>query len=131
MRTIDKILEYKLIPLEIHSLESAWIINGCWAKWWQSFDEILKFNISEIPWFDEKESTDLYEDIRYICFEHDIDYRFQKWFCKSNYKFARKIYKLLTLCKAWRVKRRWAFDVALIAFTLLQKFWKKAYLVNK
>lgn len=122
MKTIDKILEYNLTELEIFHLEIWEIINWCWAKWWPNFDKILKDMIEIIPWFNEFKKNKLYEDIRKICFEHDIDYRFQKWFYKVNYKMANKIYKLLHWAKFSH-----RMSIKITCFILLNRNWKEAY----
>lgn len=122
MRTIKKILEYNLNKKEKYNLEKCYIINWCWAKWWQNFDKIIKNNIEIIPNFNKSKKYKLYQDIREICFEHDIDYRFQKWFYKANYKMARRLYKLLHWAKFSH-----RFSVKIICFVLLSKYWKAAY----
>lgn len=122
MRTIKKILEYNLNKKEKEHLELCWIVNWCWAKWWQNFDEILKDNIKLIPGFNKSKKYRLYQDIRDICLEHDIDYRFQKWFYKSNYKMAQKLYKLL-----YWAKYSHRLSIKIICFVLLSKHWKEAY----
>lgn len=122
MKTIEKILEYKLTSEEISCLEEAWIINGCWWKGWISFDKILRDNLELIPWFDKEKAFKLFTDIKLICFEHDIDFRFKKWFMKSNFKMWVKIFQLLYWCPF-----KYRFSIASIVFVLLTKYWKKFY----
>ena len=126
MRSIDKILEYSLTKQELGALFYWEIVNGCWWKWGISFDKILKDNLEIIPWFGKKKSEKLYEDIRMICVEHDIDFRFSKGFYKSNYKFASKIYKLLHWAKFSH-----RFSIKFICFFLLCKYWKAFYFIKK
>lgn len=127
MKTIETILEYKLSSEEISNLLNCWIMNGCGGKWWQNFDKILKDNLALIKWFDIKKQNLLFYDIRLICYEHDIDFRFKKWFFLSNFKFAKKVYKLLIFAKKKWVNKKQAFSIALIIFILLNRYWKKFY----
>ena len=128
MKTIRKILDYDLSSYEIDALISCEIVNWCWWKWWFNFDKVIEQNIEIIPWFNQKKSKKFFDDLRMICIEHDIDFRFKKWFYFSNYVFANKLYKLIR----WSKKKKWAtrrqaFSVSLIAFVLLCKYWKQFY----
>ena len=124
MKTINTILEYNLTSEEITCLEEAWIVNWCGGKWWVDFDKILRDNLEIIPWFDKEKAFNLFTDIKLICFEHDIDFRFKKWFYLSNFMFAKKIFKLL---HKFPIKYR--FSIAWICFVLLNRFWKEFYFV--
>ena len=126
MKTINTILEYNLTSEEITCLEEAWIVNWCGCKWWVNFDKILRDNLEIIPWFDKKKAFNLFTDIKLICFEHDVQFRLWLWFYKSNYKFAKKIYKLLYWCPF-----KYRFSVAWICFILLNRFWKEFYFTKK
>ena len=127
MRAIDNILEYNLTEREKYYLVTSNIINWCWAKWWVNFDKTIKQNIKIIPWFNKEKWDNLFQDIREVCYEHDIEFRFKKWFLKSNYKFAKKLYKLLRGSKNKWITKKQAFWVSFIAFILLTKYWKEAY----
>ena len=131
MRTVDKILEYHLTELEINHLFISWIINWCWAKGWINFDKIIEWNIRLIPMFNNDKARQLFQDIRQICYEHDLDFRFKKWFYKSNYKFARKLYRLLREAKIEWVTKGQAWWISTTAFYLLNKNWKPAYNLTK
>lgn len=122
MKTINQILEYNLTIKEKEHLYLCWIVNGCWWKGWKNFNKILKDNIDRIPWFDKEKADKLYNDIRDICLEHDIDYRFKKWFYKSNYRMSKKLYKLLSWAKFSH-----RLSVKLITLFFLCKYWKKFY----
>ena len=126
MKTINKILEYNLTEIEIFKLQESWIINWCGWKWWQDFDKILKDNIEFLPWFNKWKSEKLYSDIRAICFEHDIDFRFKKWFYKSNFKMAKKLFLLL----AWaKISHR--ISISIITFYFLSRYWKNFYYTKR
>lgn len=125
MRTIQKITSYNLSAYEISCLLESEIINWCWWKNSFSFDKILKDNLQLIPGFDTKKSEELYQDIKIICFEHDIDFRFWIWFFKANFNFWKKIFKLL-----YWAKFSYRLSIALICFILLMKHWKKFYFVK-
>ena len=131
MKTIEKILEYNLNTKEIYWLKYWEIINWCWWKGWQDFNKILKDNLALIKWFDIKKQNYLFYDIRLICDEHDVEFRFKKWFYMSNFRFAKKIYKLLTLAKKKWITKKEAFIIASIVFVLLNRFWKEFYFTKK
>ena len=121
MRTIKKILEYDLTSSQIDYLKKAWIINWCWWEWWFNIEPLIKDYIENISWYDKEKWKKLFEDIRQICYEHDIDFRFKRWFYYSNYIFAKKIYKLFH--KLWN-----QFKISFLVFVLLNKYWKKYYI---
>lgn len=123
MRTITKILDYDLSSYEKEALLSCWIANGCGWKGGTNFDKILKDNIKYFPWYDPKKANRLLQDLKEICIEHDVDFRFKKGFYSSNYIFAKKIFKLL---KKWVSFRR-RFWLTLLVFILLCKYWRKFY----
>jgi hypothetical protein len=125
MRTIGKITTYQLTDQEIKALYYWEIINWCWGKWGVNFDTILKQNIQLIPGFNEQKSEQLMQDIRMICFEHDIDFRFWNWFYKANYRFAKKMFKLLTW--ATPKQRLW---IAALCFYFLNKYGRKFYYIK-
>lgn len=129
MRTIDTILEYNFNPLEIEGLLSSGIINGCGWSWGFKFDNIVPIIIEEIKkikGFNPKKLEKFINDVKKICYEHDIDFRLKRGFYYSNFKFAFKLYKLL---KKWvsRKKRIW---IAFFAFTLLNIWGKKYYFLK-
>jgi hypothetical protein len=126
MKTIEKITTYQLTDKEIQWLYYSEIVNGCWWKWGVNFDTILKQNIQLIPGFNEHKSEQLMQDIRMICFEHDIDFRFKKWFYKANYRFAKKMFKLLT----WATPKQ-RFWIAALCFYFLNKYGRKFYYIKK
>ena len=121
-RTINKILwdEY-LSKIEIEVLKSNWIINWCWWKDWFNFDSVMD-NIKSFKWFKRKKLQQLKEDIKQLCYIHDLDFHWQKWFYKSNFKFAYRLAKLLTF--TWFFER---FMIFIITFWLLNKYWKEYY----
>ena len=123
---MSKILEYNLTDSEKEFLFLSWIINWCGWKWWTNFDKIIKDNITVIPWFDKKKANKLYKNIRSICYEHDIDFRFKRWFYKSNYKMAKKLYKLLFWAKFTH-----RMSLFFICFYLLCKYGKRFYYIKK
>ena len=123
---MKKILEYNLTSEEISCLEEAQIINWCGGKWWQDFNKILQDNIEIIPWFNKEKAFKLFTDIKLICFEHDIEFRFKKGFHMSNYRFAKKIYKLFHWCPF-----KYRFSIAWICFVLLNRYWKEFYFSKK
>ena len=126
MKKINSILEYKLTSFEIEALQQWEIINWCGGKWWQDFNKILEDNLELIPWFNKKKAKNLYLDIKLICYEHDLQFRLWLWFYKSNYKFAKKIFKLLHWCPY-----KYRFSIAWICFVLLNRFWKEFYFSKK
>jgi len=123
MRKVIQLLEYNMTSDEKEALLSIWIINWCWWKWWVNFSEKLNDYIVLLPKYNQEKWRKLIEDIKEFCHEHDIDYRFKKWFYYANYKFAYKIFKLL---KSWVClnDRIWLF---ILVFTLLNKYWEKYY----
>lgn len=127
MRTIEKILEYNLTNEEKEALVLWGIINGCWGKWWFNFDKFIDDNICFIPWFDQKKKKKFFADLKEICFEHDCDFRFKKWFLYSNFKFVRKIYLLITRAKKKWAKKKHAFVWTLTLFILMNRYGKEFY----
>jgi hypothetical protein len=121
MKTIDKIIPYKINDYQVEYLRNAWIIN--WIGWnWQNIETIL---LNVIKWaygFDNNKSKKLLWDIRILSYYHDIDYFFKMWFYKANFKFSYRLFKLLY----WDtiINRIWIF---LFAFYVLNKYWKDYY----
>lgn len=123
MSKIKEILEYNFSEYEIACLNEAEIINGCGWKWGVDFDDIVQTLFKYSEWYDEKYFVELWKDFTFICNEHDIWFRLQLWFFKSNLKMCIKVYKLI---KSWAGKKE-AFIVASTIFALLQKYWKEFY----
>lgn len=117
---MSKILEYNLTQEQISFLRQAGIYNGVWWEW-QNIESIILQNIELLPWYDPEKAEALLEDIRSIAVEHDIQFYFKMWFYKANFKFAKKLFHLLH----WSPWKR--FAISLIAFILLNRYWKKFY----
>ena len=122
MKTINTILEYNLSEEEVEGLLACGIINWCWAKNWFSFDEFIMREIQYLPVFDESKKQELFCDLKRICMEHDLDYRVNKWFRKSNYTMAKKVYSLVH----W-LPFRYRLAIFLTLYILLNRYWKEAY----
>jgi hypothetical protein len=121
-KTIDNILVYNLSSEEHEALLACGIINWCWGEWSFSFDTFMESNIEILSCFDSEKKTELLCDLRQICFEHDIDFRFQKGFMKSNFVMAWKVKQLLYWIPP--IKR---IAICLILFILLTRYWRKFY----
>lgn len=124
MRTIQSLLEYNLTEYEKSCLDKAGVINGIGGEG-QNIEKILLQNIELLPGYDINKAERLLEDIRELSVEHDIQYFFKTGFYSANYKFAKKLFHLLH----WSGYKR--FAIALIAFIILNKFWKKFYFCKK
>ena len=120
---IDKVLQYNFNDQEEACLIAAWIINWCWWAWWQDFDKTIKTFLESLSSFDKTQAKKLYEDIKKICWEHDVDFRLKVWFTKANYRMSKKVYLLIN---KWAWKRK-SFSLACIIFLLLQKYGQKYY----
>ena len=127
MRKSEAILEYNFTKDEEQSLFFCEIANWCWGKWGMNFDKIIAKNIRYIPTYNLEKKKKFLKDLKRICVEHDVDFRLKLWFYKSNYKFAKKIYKLM---KSWTTFKE-RFWVAFLCFTLLCKYWRKFYSVKE
>ena len=121
IRTIEIISDYDLSSEEIEALLSCWIINWCGGKNWLSFDNFFE-KIEELKSFNSFKLWSLKNDIKVVCYEHDIDYRFKKGFYSSNYRMTKKVYQLLNWTTG--VDR---FFICVALFFLLNKYWKKYY----
>jgi hypothetical protein len=122
MKTIQKIIPYKINDYQVEYLRNAWIIN--WIGWnWQNIETILLHLIKWAYGFDNNKSKKLLWDIRVLSYYHDIDYFFKMWFYRANFLFAYRLLKLLHWDKWYH--RIWIF---LFTFFMLNKFWKKYYL---
>lgn len=122
MRTIDKVLKYNLSSEETESLLDCGIINWCWGEWGFSFDDLLESNLKHLTVFDPEKLTELKWDFKRICYEHDIDFRFQIGFRKANYRMARKIFAVL-YWTPWKVR----YGVSIGTYLWLCKYGKKYY----
>ena len=122
VKTIDNILKYSLKEEEIEALLACWIINWCWWEWSFSFDDFIENNLEYLPYFDMDKKQELLCDLKRICYEHDIGFRFNIWFTKANIIMCIKVYKLLYWIPP--IKR---IAICLILFILLQRHWKKFY----
>ena len=124
-RTINKILwKNKLWKIQREYFLKKWIINWCWWKDWFNFDKIFD-NISEFKNFNIHYISQLKEDIKEICYVHDLDFYFQRWFYKSNLKFAYRLARLLSF--AWFIEK---IVIFIITLSLLNKYWKKYYITK-
>lgn len=94
-RTINSILSYNLSNEETEALLMSWIINGCWGEGSFSFDEFTEKNIEVLWYFDIDKKVELLADLKRICYEHDIDFRFKKGFLKSNLIMVLKVRSIL------------------------------------
>jgi hypothetical protein len=121
MRTIHSILEYNLTEREKIALFEAWIINGIGGEW-QNIEAVLRANIELLPWYDNNKADSLFKDIQELAVEHDIQFKFKMWFRYSNYKFAKKLFHILHWSSFWK-----RLAVAIIAYILLTRYWKKFY----
>ena len=115
MRTIDRLIEYPLTPLQKHHLREAQIINGIGGEG-ENIEWILMENIKLITRYDKDKAESLLNDIRELSYDHDLQYFLKLGFYKSNYKFAKKLFHLLH----WSPLKR--FAIACIAFIILNRF---------
>jgi len=129
MKTIERILDYDLKEEEVEGLLIWGMINWCWAKKGFSFDDLLDKGfkllpkkIKDLECFDEEKRLELLCDLKRICYEHDIDFRFQKGFVTSNYVMAKKVYRLVH----W-LPLKYKTGLALVIFMWLNKYAKAAY----
>ena len=120
MRLINKILRYNFTETQKKEMLKSWIVNWCWGKWWFRFDDFIQDNIKYFPNFIK--SNNFINDVYELCIEHDYDFSNNKWFYKSNYYFARWIFKLT----GWTTIMH-RLMLSLIIFLLLCKYWKKYY----
>lgn len=127
IKTIDKLLKYKLNRTERRTLTKYKIINGCWWSWGFKFDNVFDL-ISEMEFyknFDSEMLNQLKIDIKKLCEEHDIDFSIYKSkirFYLANFKLAYWIFKLLNWANIY--ERTFAFSGI---FIWVNKFWKKYY----
>jgi hypothetical protein len=124
MSTIKSILEYNFTEEHKEALLSAWIVNWCGGEWAFRFDDFIETNIGTLPYFDMKKKRRLLQDLKEICYEHDADFFFKKGFYISNYKMARKVYKLFHWV-TWKIR----FTTCLALFILLCRYGKRFYRV--
>ena len=123
MRTIEKISRYDLSKTDIFKLKKEWKINWWGWKGWVNFSKIIENNLKNFHNFNDKKLIKLWKDIQVLCFEHDLDYFYKKWFYLSNFIFARWIARLI---KNWaNIFER--FLIFFITFHLLNKFGRKYY----
>jgi hypothetical protein len=121
MRTIQSILSYKLNTEQINLLKQSGIYNWIGGEW-ENIEDLLVMAIELIPWFDIVKTEKLVDDMRQLAVRHDIEYYFKLGFYIANFRFAKWLFHLLHWSSF--LKRLW---VALIAFKILNKFWKKHY----
>lgn len=124
MRTIDKIVPYKLSDEQIDELFELWIINGIWWEKWYNFNKLLS-NILSLDYFKETKFKSLYDDILYLSYIHDIN--FYQWntvksFLRANYDFSLWVIQLLN----W-TSRMWRLSIFMWLFFWLNIFWIKYY----
>ena len=74
-------------------------------------------NVEKLKVFDTKRKQELLCDLKRICYEHDIDFRFQIGFTMANYRMAKKVYKLFHWVPL--IKRE---IIYMIIFILLMKY---------
>lgn len=122
MRTIDKYLEYNLSSEETEVLLECGIINGCGGESGFSFDKLIETNLIFLPMFDMDRLQELKYDVKRICYEHDIDFRFKKWFYRANFNMARKLFWILYWTPA-----KIRYSVCIGTFLWLCKYGKKYY----
>lgn len=123
MAKIKQILEYNFSDFEIACLLESQMINGCGGKGGIDFWDIVQELMENLKWFDIKHFAKLWTDFTMICHEHDLDFRLQRGFFKSNFKMGLKVYKLVS----WWAWKKEAFILATTIFSLLQKYWKQYY----
>lgn len=70
--------------------------------------------VKVVEGWDDQKATVFLDDVRKLSSEHDIQWRFKMGFYWSNFKFARKLYRLLH----WNKKR---LAIALGVYILLNK----------
>ena len=122
MRTIDKYLKYHLTSEETEALLSCWIINGCWGEKGFNFDDFIEGNLKYLSMFDETKLSTLRGDLKRVCYEHDIWFRFKQWFYISNFLMAYKIWGILHWTP-WQVR----YGASIGIFLWLCRFWKLYY----
>jgi len=133
MRTITRIMPYKLTKVKKAILIEKWLVNWCWWAKWVSFDtmfDIIIYVIKKAFWFKVKKLNRLRIDINQLCkFWHDVS--FSLWgnlidFYKDNLQFIDWIMQLLH----W-TKPRYRFTIATILFLGLNTVWLKYFTFRK
>lgn len=113
-------LEYNISKEQYELLAQAGICNGVGGEG-SNIENLILMNLKAIPWYDEYYINLLLEDLRSLWREHDIQYFLQLWFYMSNFKFARKLYRLTNW---WQGKR---LLMAYFAFRILNSYGKQFY----
>ena len=122
MRLIDKLQRYNLDGSEVYALKNCHIINWCGGKGWFDFDRLLKMIIQWLPWLSRKKKDQLFKDIQILCNEHDVDFRFKKWFVLSTIRLSISIFRLLTFTTIF-----WRITIALFFFLSIIRYGKSYY----
>ncbi|PZM85566.1 hypothetical protein DLH72_02130 [Candidatus Gracilibacteria bacterium] len=123
MRTIEKILKYNFSEKQIEEYKKSGIINGCGGKGGVDFSEIIEIFFKKFQNFKNEKLEKLWSDIEQLCYEHDYDFYIQKGFKKSNFDFAKGVFRLI---KSWTSFFE-RFIIFLIIYFLLNKYGKKYY----
>lgn len=120
MKTIHSILRYILTEQQEKALHDVWIVNGVGGEG-QNIEKALLAIIELLPWYDNNKAESLLNDIRKLAIRHDVEYVFKLWFYLANFRFAKWLFHLLH----WSNWKRLA--VAITAFIILNRWWKKFY----
>lgn len=99
MRTIELILEdagYTKLTLDNFRVRN--IINGCGGEGGFDFTGFAKDTIKYFPKFNTEKHKQFLEDLKYICYLHDLAYILGETYLdkiKADIKLALRLYKLL------------------------------------
>ena len=129
MKTINKLLKYKLSKKQKNILLDKKICNWCWWKWWINIDNLFhkfELRVEKLPFINLDKLNLLYKDISQLCsFNHDIDFAlgWNLWnYIYANFDFVYKIIKLLH----WTSKYA-RIIIFITLFTWLNLFWRKYF----
>lgn len=98
-RTINIILEKAgYTKIDLDRFKSVGAINGCGGEGGFNFSDFAKYTIKYFPKFDTKKHRKFIEDLKYICYLHDLDYIIGETYLdkiKADIKLAFRVFKLL------------------------------------
>lgn len=129
MKTIEILLKkawYTKIQLE--NFQAIGIINGCGGEGGFDFTGFAKDTIKHFPKFNTDKHKKFIEDIKYICFLHDLDYILGETYLDkiiADIKLAFRVFKLLYWTKNFK---KWLSSLAIFLGTT---FGGKKYFYDK